>query len=162
VKLTFTDLLRHPSHLLAFGFGSGLSPKAPGTAGTVAAIPFAYGLLQLPILAQVIVIIVAFALGVYVCNKTARDLGVHDFGGIVWDEFVGYWIAVCAFSPSWQTLLIGFVLFRIFDVLKPWPISILDRKVHGGFGIMIDDVLAGIFAWLCLYGLNQYALNYIA
>ena len=159
LNLSFADLLRQPVHFLAFGLGSGLSPKAPGTVGTLAAIPFAYGLLQLSPVFQLMIIVAAFLLGIYFCEKTANDLGVNDYGGIVWDEFVGYWIAVCAFPLSWQTLLIGFVFFRIYDVLKPWPISWLDKKIHGGLGIMLDDVLAGVFAWLAMFALNMLVLS---
>jgi phosphatidylglycerophosphatase A len=151
LNLSLVDLLRQPVHFLAFGLGSGLSAKAPGTVGTLAAIPFAYGLLQLSPVLQLSIIAAAFVLGIYLCEKTASDLGVNDYGGIVWDEFVGYWIAVCAFPLSWQTMLAGFLLFRIFDVLKPWPISWLDKKIHGGLGIMLDDVLAGIFSWLGVF-----------
>lgn len=149
-KLTFAGLLAKPVHLLAFGLGSGLSPKAPGTAGTVAAIPLYLLLAQLPLAAYLLVLVASFALGVYLCGKTSRDLGVHDHSGIVWDEFVGYWITMLAAPAGWIWVVLGFVLFRIFDVLKPWPIRWLDEHVHGGFGIMIDDVLAGVMALVCL------------
>lgn len=95
--------------------------------------------------------ILAFLLGVWVCGYTARALGVHDHSAVVWDEVVGLWITLAAVAPSWPALLIGFVLFRLFDILKPWPIRWLDRHVQGGLGIMIDDVLAGVFAGLCLW-----------
>lgn len=99
---------------------------------------------------QVVWVLVAFAVGVWICEQTVRDLGVDDHPGIVWDEFVGIWLVFIAVPLSWETLILGFVLFRIFDVLKPWPIRWLDRRVKGGFGVMIDDVLAGIFAWILL------------
>ena len=92
-------------------------------------------------------ILVAFVLGVYLCERTSRDLGVHDHGGIVWDEFVGLWITLILVPPGWGWVLLGFVLFRLFDILKPQPIGWADKRVAGGFGIMIDDVLAGIYAW---------------
>ena len=92
----------------------------------------------------------AFGIGIYLCERTAKDLGVHDHGGIVWDEFVGYWITMVAAPPQWWWLVAGFVLFRFFDILKPFPISWLDKHVHGGLGIMLDDAVAGTFAWLCL------------
>jgi phosphatidylglycerophosphatase A len=91
--------------------------------------------------------------GIWLCGYTARALGVHDHGGIVWDEIVGLLITLIAVPPDWRWLLAGFLLFRLFDILKPWPIRWLDRRVGGGFGIMIDDVLAGLFALLCLHGL---------
>ena len=150
---TFSQLLRQPTHWLAFGFGSGLAPKAPGTFGTLAAVPLYLLLAQLPLWAYAVALVLSFGIGVYLCHKTADDLGVHDHPGIVWDEFVGYWITMLLAPAGWMWVVIGFVLFRIFDVLKPWPIRWLDKHVHGGFGIMIDDVLAGIFAWLVLQGL---------
>jgi phosphatidylglycerophosphatase A len=151
----FSQLVRNPVHWLAFGFGSGLSPKAPGTAGTLAAIPLYLLLAELSLIPYLFMLLVTFALGVYLCGKTADDLGVHDHPGIVWDEFVGYWITMLLAPAGWSWVIIGFILFRIFDVLKPWPIRWLDKHVHGGMGIMIDDVLAGVFAWLVLQGLFQ-------
>ena len=144
---------RDPVHWLAFGFGSGLAPKAPGTAGTLAAIPLYLLLQPLPLLVYVAVLILAALAGIYFCGKTARDLGVHDHPGIVWDEFVGFWIAMIAAPASWGWLVCGFLLFRLFDIWKPWPIRWADRRVHGGLGIMLDDVLAGLFALLVMQGL---------
>ncbi|WP_255857913.1 phosphatidylglycerophosphatase A [Bacterioplanoides sp. SCSIO 12839] len=139
--------LKNPIHLFAFGLGSGLPKKAPGTWGTVAAIPVWLLLLQgVPTLPYIGVLIAGFAFGVMVCEYTSRDLGVHDHGGIVWDEWIGLWITYLWLPDGIAWLIYGFVLFRFFDILKPWPIQWLDKKVHGGFGIMIDDVLAGIFA----------------
>lgn len=140
----------HWVHFLAFGLGSGAAPKAPGTFGTLAAIPLYLLLAQVPIGAYVVLVIIAFIFGVYLCDQASKDMGVHDHGGIVWDEFVGYWIAMIALPFHWTWIVAGFVLFRVFDILKPWPISWLDKKVHGGFGIMIDDVIAGIFAAIIL------------
>lgn len=150
------QILRSPRMLLAFGFGSGLSPIVPGTCGTLAALPFYLLLAQLPLWLYAIVVVVAFALGVYLCSYTSRVLGVHDHKGIVWDEFVGLWITMFMAPISWPTLMLGFVLFRFFDMVKPWPISWLDRHVHGGFGIMIDDVLAGIAACICLQAIIYF------
>ena len=132
--------------MLAFGFGNGLSPKAPGTMGTLAAIPLWWLLAQLPLSTYLVVVLIAAVAGILICGRAADRLGVHDHGGIVWDEFVGFWIAMAALPVTWQSLILGFVLFRLFDILKPWPISWLDRRVSGGFGIMIDDVIAGIAA----------------
>ncbi len=143
-------LLRNPIHLLSLGFGSGLAPKAPGTFGTLAALPLWFALQYLPASSYIAVVVAAFALGVYLCDETARALGVHDHGGIVWDEFVGLWIALFLLPPGWPWLLLGFALFRLFDIWKPWPIRVLDARVHGGLGIMIDDVLAGIYAFFVL------------
>ncbi len=138
--------LRNPLHLCALGLGSGLSPKAPGTAGTVAAIPLYLLLAQLPLSAYLVALVVSFVFGVWCCQKASDDMGVHDHGAIVWDEFVGYWITMLLVPVSALNIVLGFLLFRLFDILKPWPIKVLDKKVHGGFGIMIDDVLAGVFA----------------
>ena len=142
---------RNPVHFAAFGFGSGAVPVAPGTFGTLMAIPI-YVLL-LPNLAwplYSVFLIVTFALGVFLCGKTAHDIGVHDHGGIVWDEFVGYWITMFLAPPGWLWIAVGFLLFRFFDIIKPWPIRWLDKNVSGGFGVMIDDVLAGLMAFACL------------
>lgn len=144
------NLLRNPVHLLAFGFGSGAAPVAPGTFGTLAAVPLYLLLVQLPLGAYLLALVVLFGAGIWLCEKTAQDLGVHDHGGIVWDEFVGYWITMVAAPPGWLWLVVGFVLFRLFDILKPFPISWLDRHIKGGLGIMVDDAVAGTFAWLCL------------
>ena len=141
---------KNPVHFLAFGFGSGLSPKAPGTTGTIAAIPFFLLMQPLSLPVYLLIVAVACLTGFWLCGKTAEDLGVHDHPGIVWDEFCGFWITMIAAPPGWSWIIIGFILFRIFDVWKPWPIRLLDKKVHGGFGIMIDDVLAGFFSWLII------------
>jgi len=143
-------LCKNPVHLASFGFGSGLSPKAPGTVGTVMAIPLWLLLQQLPLLPYAGVLVLAFLFGVFCCGYTAKAMGVHDDGSIVWDEFVGFWIAMCAVPAEPVWILAGFALFRLFDIAKPWPIKWLDKQVHGGFGIMIDDVLAGVFAAVLL------------
>lgn len=149
--------LRNPIHLLAFGLGSGCAPKAPGTFGTLAAIPFWWLLLQdVPLIPYICVLIAGFAFGVYLCEQTSKDLGVHDHGGIVWDEWIGLWITYLALPSGIEWVIIGFALFRFFDIIKPWPIKWLDQKVHGGFGIMIDDVLAGIFALGCVQVLAYF------
>lgn len=150
MSLTPPSIWRNPVHFLAFGFGSGAVPKGPGTAGTVVAMAIYYVVPPLPPLAQVLVIVVSLVFGIWICGKTATDLGVHDHGGIVWDEFVGYWITMFMAPTGWVWPLIGFVLFRILDIFKPWPIKWVDKQVKGGMGIMLDDVLAGIMAALCI------------
>jgi len=139
-----------PSGFLAFGFGSGLSPFAPGTMGTLVAIPFIFVLKGLGNLGFWVALVLLFLLGISLCGQVSRKLGVHDHGGIVWDEMVGYWLAVAFVPLQWPWLLAGFLLFRFFDILKPWPIRYLDKKIHGGFGIMIDDVLAALFTVILL------------
>jgi len=150
-----TDLpkpqLRDPLQFLAFGFGSGLSPRAPGTAGTLAALPLWWLFLApLPLPVYLLVLAVAALAGVWICDRASRSLGVHDHPGIVWDEFIGLWIALCALPATPLWMLAGFALFRLFDIVKPWPIGWLDRRVSGGLGIMLDDVVAGLFAALPL------------
>jgi len=139
-------LLKHPVDFLALGFGSGLVPKGPGTAGTVVAIPV-YLLMQ-PLTLNIYMALVAalFIVGIPICAHAARRMGVHDHPGIVWDEIVGYLVTMMFAPTGWFWVAAGFVLFRLFDIAKPWPIRLLDRNVGGGFGIMVDDLLAGIFA----------------
>ncbi len=143
---------RNPIHFLAFGFGSGAMPFAPGTFGTLAALPIYLLMVPLSLWAYLAVVLVMTLLGVWLCHVTSRDLGVHDHGGIVWDEIVGYLITMIAAPPGWQWIVAGFVLFRFFDIIKPWPIGWADRRVHGGLGIMLDDVLAAVLAWTVLQG----------
>lgn len=144
-------LLTYPSGWIACGFGSGLFPRAPGTAGSlVALVPWWFALRELPLAWYVAVLVLAFALGVWACDVAGKRLGVDDHRALVWDEFVGQWIALCAAPLGWQWMAAGFLLFRLFDVWKPWPIRIADRRVHGGFGVMLDDVLAGIYALIVM------------
>lgn len=143
--------LRNPWHFLALGFGSGLAPKAPGTFGTIAAIPLVLLLSVYCTLNLYIALTIIFSVvGIWICGVTATDMQVHDDSSIVWDEVVGMMITLIAVPLSWQNVLLGFVLFRLFDIVKPWPISYLDKHVHGGFGIMVDDILAGLFALVCM------------
>ena len=144
--------LANPVHFLALGFGSGLAKKMPGTFGTLASIPLVALLCTYSSLPTYLILtLLASVAGVWICGKTADDMQVHDDPSIVWDEVVGMLITMFAVPLSWQTLLLGFVVFRVFDILKPWPISYMDKHVHGGFGIMADDVLAGVFAMLCVH-----------
>ena len=146
VPIAATTILTSPVHLLAFGFGSGLAPKAPGTFGTLAAIPFYLLLAMLPLWAYGLLVVIAAIAGVWICGESSRRLGVHDHGGIVWDEFVGLWITLFTAPQGWLWLIAGFALFRLFDIWKPWPIRVADHQVSGGFGIMLDDILAGLYA----------------
>ncbi|MFM2486379.1 phosphatidylglycerophosphatase A family protein [Celerinatantimonas yamalensis] len=151
--------LRNPLHLLAVGFGSGLVAKAPGTFGSLAALPLmAWGAWGLSTPVYIVMLVVGFALGVWCCQVASRAMGVHDHGGIVWDEFIGMGIALVAIPLSISSVVCGFVLFRFFDILKPWPIRWLDQHVGGGFGIMIDDVLAGFLAWVIQWGIFHYLI----
>lgn len=147
---------KNPVHFLAIGLGSGAAPKAPGTFGTLAAIPLYLLLVQASLPVYLLLVVVAFGIGIYLCGKTAADWGEHDHGAIVWDEFVGFWITMIAVPLTWYWIVAGFLLFRLFDIWKPWPIRVLDKQVHGGMGIMIDDVLAGIYALVVLHGLVYF------
>ena len=139
-----------PSYFIAFGFGSGLMPLAPGTWGTLAAIPIYLLIAKLPWSIYLVITFLAFGLGVVVCNKVSRELGVHDYSGIVWDEIVGYLLTLFLAPLNFYCMILGFLLFRLFDVWKPWPIRMADNRIHGGFGIMFDDVLAAVPAWVLL------------
>lgn len=152
---TPASVWRNPIHFLAFGFGSGAAPRAPGTFGTLVAVPFVLLWQQLPVGGYSLVLLVSTVLGIWLCHRTAADLGVHDHGGIVWDEFVGLWIALWLAPPGWAWLLAGFLLFRLFDIWKPWPIGWVDRHVHGGLGIMLDDIIAGFMALAVLLMAEQ-------
>ncbi|AXF74878.1 phosphatidylglycerophosphatase A [Erwinia tracheiphila] len=144
--------MSNPWHLLATGFGSGLCPWVPGTVGSLASIPFWCLMTLLPQDLYSLVVMFGICIGVYLCHRTAKDMGVHDHGCIVWDEFIGMWITLMAIPVnSWQWVLAGFVIFRILDIWKPWPIRWFDRNVHGGMGIMIDDIIAGIISAGILY-----------
>lgn len=154
--------LRNPVHLLAFGFGSGAAARAPGTWGSLAAIPVWYAFAWLPGTVYWAIVVVAFLVGIWLCGQTARDLKVHDHGGIVWDEFVGMWIALGLFPQQLVGVLLAFILFRLFDVLKPWPISWLDDRLPGGLGIMVDDVVAGVMAMLSMLAIDYWLFPVIA
>lgn len=146
-------ILSDPAGWIASGFGSGLSPRAPGTAGSLAAILPWLALRELPLAGYALVIALAFALGVWASNRVIARLRIQDPGVIVWDEFVGQWIALApllvAGASAWW-IAAGFGLFRLFDVWKPWPVSWADRRVKGGLGVMLDDVIAGVYAALVL------------
>jgi len=150
-KLSIGQILSNPILFLAFGFGSGLAKKMPGTMGTVAAIPVYLLFIQTDLWVYSALTLIVCIAGVTICDEAAKLLGEHDFGGIVWDEIAGFLVTMWFVPFSWYAVLCGFVLFRIFDILKPWPIKWADKKVEGGFGIMLDDVLAGLFSAAILF-----------
>lgn len=173
IKPTLRGIVQNPMYFLAFGFGSGLSPVAPGTFGTLAALPLFWVLLQgLTPIQYVVITAVLSVAGIYICQRTTNWLRVHDHGGIVWDEIAGYLVGmipvVYAASqsaqlgletqlgdwPLWLWAVVGFVLFRIFDILKPFPIGMLDKQVDGGLGIMVDDIIAGLDTAVVLYAIQ--------
>lgn len=151
VQPTWSFILSHPVHFFAFGFGSGLVPRSPGTAGTLVAFPI-YWLIA-PLVSDVqfiLILVIAFACGIWICGKTGKALGDADYGGIVWDEIVAF-LLVLIFTPAgfiWQ--LLAFSLFRFFDIVKPPPIRYFDSNWHGGLGVMFDDLLAAGYTLLCL------------
>lgn len=138
--------LTDPGHLLSLGLGTGLVPRAPGTWGSLLAVPLFIVLHPYGQVVYVVSIAVLFVLGVYVSGRTAKALGVHDHNAIVIDEVVGMLATWVAVGPGWVTILAGFVLFRFFDIVKPWPISRIDQSVGGGLGIMLDDLVAAVMA----------------
>ncbi len=153
---------QNPWHFIAFGFGSGAMPIMPGTFGTLAAIPFYLLLVQLPWVLYILITIVLFMVATIICERVSKQIGVHDHGGIVIDEIIGYFITMIYVPVTWYWILAGFILFRLFDIMKPWPIRFCDQNVQGGLGIMLDDVLAAFFAWVvlqvmllvCIYSAN--------
>ena len=149
VKLS-SKVWQDPTYFIAFGFGSGLMPVAPGTWGTLAAIPIYLLFAWTSWGTYFVLTIAAFLLGVFVCERVSSDLGVHDYSGIVWDEVVGYLLTMFMAPVSFIWMVVGFALFRLFDIWKPQPIGFVDKQVRGGLGIMLDDVLAAVPAWLIM------------
>lgn len=144
-------VLSHPAGWIATALGAGLAPKAPGTAGSLLALlPWWFLLRGLPVGGYVAVLAGGFLLGVWACGVTGRRLGVHDHGALVWDEVIGMWLTLVVAPPQWWWMFVGFGLFRLFDIWKPWPVRVADRRVHGGFGVMLDDVIAGACALVVL------------
>lgn len=154
-KLTPKQIMTDPVLFLAFGFGSGLVKKAPGTMGTVAAIPIYLLMAQFNFWIFSLLTLIITITGIWICDLAAKKLDVHDFGGIVWDEIAGYlitmWFTVAFIPYSWSAIITGFILFRLFDIFKPQPIKWIDSQVEGGLGIMLDDVIAAVFAGLLLF-----------
>ena len=142
--------LKNPNHLLAFGFGAGLAPVAPGTVGTLVGVLLYLPLSLLDNLPYLVIVAAISVAGIWLCGVTAQDLGTHDHPGIVWDEIAGYLITMAWAPPGWQWMILGFALFRLFDIWKPWPIRPIDRRVGGGSGIMLDDLVAGVYAALAM------------
>jgi phosphatidylglycerophosphatase A len=147
----------NPVHLVACGFGSGLAPYAPGTFGTAVGVLVYLALTPLDLVYYLAAVAALSAAGIWVCGRAAADFGVHDHPAIVWDEVVGYLVTMIAVPPGVLNVLLGFVLFRLFDILKPWPVRVADRRVPGGFGIVLDDLLAGLYAALALQLLHALA-----
>jgi len=155
-KIKPADVVFPPIHFLILGLGSGLSPFAVGTAGTLLAVLIYILLATLPLWSYVSVLIIGSILGIYLCHKTTERLGVKDHLALVWDEFLGFWLSMLMAPEGWMWIVIGFILFRLFDIWKPWPIRVIDHKVQGGLGIMLDDLLAGAYALAILQLIYYY------
>jgi len=138
-------------HFAAFGFGAGHAPVAPGTFGTLVAVPIYLLLREGGLAVYAGAMVMMFAIGIWLCGVTERDLGAQDAPGIVWDEIVGYLITMFAVPGGWPWVVAGFALFRLFDIVKPFPIRTLERRVGGGLGVMLDDALAGVYALAILH-----------
>ncbi len=149
-KTVFTD----PVHFLAFGFGTGLAPVAPGTFGSLPGVLLFWLTLDLGLYVQLGLAAAMALAGIWICGESARRIGVHDHGGIVWDEIVGMYITLVVAPVSVVGFVLAFALFRVMDIVKPWPIRDLDHRIHGGSGIMLDDLVAALYAalLLALYG----------
>jgi phosphatidylglycerophosphatase A len=149
-------LLSHPLHFLSLGLGSGLFPKAPGTAGTLLGFPLFWSIMQLPLWQQWLALLLLFVFGIWCCAFTGRALGVSDHGAIVWDEIVAMAAILVTVPATWVWAVAAFVLFRLFDIWKPFPIRWADRHVGGGFGVMLDDGLAAVMAIMVLQLLQRW------
>lgn len=150
-------LLQHPAHFFALGFGSGLAKKAPGTWGTLVAFPL---FLMMPANNWgLLIIALLFIAGIYFCEVTGQHLGVPDHGAMVWDEIVAFLLLLHFVPPSGITWVVAFVLFRLFDIWKPFPIKQVDAKLKGGFGVMFDDILAAFYALLSMVGLQWLMMH---
>ena len=153
------SVFKNPIHFLAFGFGIGGMPKAPDTYGTLLIIPFYLLIIQLPMLVYPAILLAVLVSGIYICGKTAKDMGVKDHPGIVWDEFAGFLLTMLFVPYEWYWLLAGFALYRGFDILQPYPISLLKEKTGTGLSIMADDVVAGFLSFLVLHSIIYVVTN---
>lgn len=153
-------LLNHPAHLIACGFGSGLSPIAPGTAGTLFAwltFHFAHPLFAgTAVAAQLATLATLYLIGIWAAHKTGQDLGEADHGSIVWDEIVPFWLVLTVSPTGWGWETVAFALFRLFDITKPQPARYFDEHVKNGFGVMTDDVVAALYSILSIIFLGHF------
>lgn len=149
-------LWQDPFDFIAAGFGSGAMPFAPGTFGTLAAVPFYYLLSQLSNTTYGIITLLCVIAGIFICDRAGKHFGVVDHSAIVWDEFASFLIVMFAIPPHWYFVLAGFLLFRLFDIWKPGPIRYLERNLPGGWGVMMDDVGAAIISWLILFCISRF------
>jgi len=145
-------------HFFALGFGAGSSPVAPGSFGTLMGIPIYLALRELTPLWYLEIVVAMFLIGIWFCEVTEKDIGMHDHPAIVWDEIVGFLITMFLAPPGWAWIVTGLIFFRLFDIWKPFPIRSLERRVQGGFGNMLDDALAGLYAFLLLQTLAHFVI----
>jgi phosphatidylglycerophosphatase A len=143
-------------YFIGFGFGSGLLPKCPGTWGTLITVPIVYGLSWFPLYVYIAITLILFFIGSRFSHTISEDLGIHDYGGINIDEVVGFLCVMLPFSCNWKTITLGFILFRLFDILKPFPISWVDKHIESGYGMMLDDILAALMSILILFPLSLW------
>lgn len=149
-KIAARTVFTNPILLLAFGFGTGFAPYAPGTAGTLVGVALQLLVERLDWWWRVALIVGFFLVGIRICQVAASYCREHDHPGIVWDEIVGYLVTMLFAPKGWLWIALGFVLFRLFDIVKPWPIRLADREIGGGLGIMMDDLIAGLYAGISL------------
>ncbi len=149
-KISARTVLTDPVHLLAFGFGFGLSPIAPGTVGSLLGVALAWLTLDTGLIVQIGIAAAMFAAGIWICGNSSRRLGQHDPGGIVWDEIVAMYATLLVAPATITAWILAFGLFRAFDIVKPWPIRELDHRLGGGLGIMLDDLVAALYAAILL------------
>lgn len=149
--VSLRSVWENPWHFIACGFGVGTMPIVPGTFGSLLGVVvyFLLAPLSIPMYLSIVAVLILF--GVYLCGRVNRDLGTNDHPAAVWDEIAAFPIVMIGIPPTWTYLILGFVLFRVFDIWKPQPIRWLDRHVHGGFGVMLDDVVAALMAWLIVF-----------
>lgn len=142
-----------PSHFIAFGFGSGTVPFAPGTFGTLMAVPFYLSLQSFSLGVYLTLVVLITIASMWLCKKVSGEIKIHDHPGMCLDEIVGYLVTMIAAPHGFGWMLLGFLLFRFFDIVKPWPIRYIDENITGGFGMILDDILAGIYSFVLLQAL---------
>lgn len=149
--ISFQSVWRNPIHYVACGFGIGTLPWMPGTFGTIFGVVVYLLIVKISLIQYLLVTLFLVLVGIYLCGKVNRDFGTHDHPAAVWDEIASFPIVMIAIPPRWYFIVTGFIVFRIFDIWKPWPIRWLDKHIHGGMGVMLDDVVAAFFSWIILY-----------
>lgn len=149
--LTPKSIWQNPLYFIAFGFGSGALPYAPGTWGTLMAIPFYLALQTLPLIAYLIITLVIIIGSIWLCDKISREINIHDHPGMCIDEIVGFLVTMIGIPPSLSWIILGFLLFRLFDIWKPQPVRYIDKNIGGGLGMILDDIVAGIYACIILH-----------